>query len=198
VRFTGEPPGRLVVVGGVQLGEGSRLADDLPELLRALAGARKNGSVQMAAERHGGVLLHRIAGNAPPPNAQRLFGASPALYVGADPRALWFALGGETALPMLRQTMDRVNASGGGTQRSRQDAPLRLDVHAGQWVATLGSDLGNSPAERELMRNAFARGQDTARIDVATSENGLRLRLELQEGFVRLVGLGIVRQMDRR
>ena len=107
---------------------------------------------------------------------------------------MWLAVGEDTAGRALAEAIEQ-SAPG---RRADESVPLRLRLHAAPWIATLGAELRQSPEERELFRKAFAHGRDGVGVEVLSSENVLRLRLELEEGFVRLFGLAVARQRDRR
>jgi hypothetical protein len=49
---------------------------------------------------------------------------------------------------------------------------------------------------KDLAHDAFSNGGDTLRIDFRPTDKGGRLRIEAEEGFIRLLGLGVSRRYD--
>lgn len=194
LQLAGEPPGPLTLAGTIKVAGGAGLAESLPPLLEGIGSVPNIETVELDAERHNGIALHRVIGRSERPAEDRIFGTHPHFYIGADANTLWFGIG-QDAPDALKQAIDWGNAPHAGDRRG---PPLRLVVRAREWMAAFGSELTGPPSERELLHDAFAGCDDALRVEVVPAERGARLRLQFDEGFVRLSGRTIVRRVDRR
>jgi hypothetical protein len=50
---------------------------------------------------------------------------------------------------------------------------------------------------RSLQKEAFTSSNDKLRIETRPTDNGLRTRVELDEGFIRWLGLALAQAYDR-
>ncbi|MBW3539077.1 MAG: hypothetical protein KY476_02290 [Planctomycetes bacterium] len=198
VQFMGEPPGAFVLIGGIQVAQGQSLAAGLSGLIANLP--EKPAGLELSVDSHNGVSFHRFTPPEVDGGLERVFGQQLAAYFGVGPDALWFAVGGADAMPTLRESMNRVAeaAAAGPPPRTAKQAPFRLVLHLGRWIAMMGTDERQRDPGRRISEDAFAKGNDTLTMELRPTEHGLRFQIQLEEGFLRLVGLGIARRYDRR
>lgn len=194
-RVVGESPGPFVLLGGANIDESEKLAGDLARMLTELRNDPGIESVQTGVVRHRGIVLHRIVPKVVSRLEERLYGKRPALYVGVGQGAVWFAFGGERALPDLQAAMDRAAGGSGQETQASDGVPLQLSVQMSPWLAML-SDEDKSRRLAKYAVEAFSKGGDTLRVEVRPVENGVRLRLEAGEGFIRLAALSLVRRIE--
>jgi hypothetical protein len=197
VQVAGEPPGKLAMVGGLRLVEGRTFATGLAGLLRQIKGLVGDGvEINLNATSYKGVAFHRLTPKNIPRPMRRFFGEDSSFLIGAGSKTAWVAIGGKDALTALRKTMDlRANRTQIG-KRKGTTAPFQLAFNMSSWLAAAGDDGGPNPG-RKLARDAFSKGGDDIRIEVRTTENGIRMHAKFGVGFIRLVGLGINRQYER-
>lgn len=195
-QFHGDPEKNFVVLGGIRLLDGQKFGEGLKDVLGRLKSETTPFSIEMSAASHGDLIFHRLTPNQVRPQDEHTFGAKPAVHIGTDNNALWFVFGGDEALPKLRAAIDRVEASKAHAPKVDDLVPLQLVLNASQWVKL------NARKERPGPLNALARdafnesGNDILRMDLRPIENGFRMRVQLENGFIRLLGLGIAKQVD--
>jgi hypothetical protein len=146
------------------------------------------------------VALHRFSPEGPEqqPNQDtvQFFGGTPALWFGAGQRALWISLGADDALPALKDTMDRVAAS--PPAPDGWVSPLTVVFHRAPWlVLPVNEDSPGAVSMREISQESFTPQTDAIWIESQPLENGVRTRIELDEGYLRWLALVIARRFDR-
>lgn len=198
LQFAGEPPEKLVLLFGAYVTDGRQLAGSLPALLRELQKRDNAPAVTLDAESYKGIAFHRIALKRVPRQMQRVFGESPSLLIGASSKEFWAAFGGETAFAELRKAIDKVTDRKEVGREKGTAAPLKMALNVAPWLALSDDNADRPRPGRELARQAFAKGGDGIRLEVRTTENGLRLRARFGEGFLKFLGLAIARQYERR
>jgi len=194
-QFVGDPPGPFTFAGGVQIAESEKFNVGLTEIFERLKGKSEFESVETNVVEHRGVILHRLQGKNIPDNANRLFGKDHGLYVGSGNGILWFAIGAENGLPALKAMIDTV------TDAPADDNPVmpaQFVMHVSSWLALMERPDGTVNPVVELMRDAFAQGGGTIRADLKPVQDGMQLRLNADEGFIRLVGKAIGKRIDQR
>jgi hypothetical protein len=126
-----------------------------------------------------------------------MFGEESALYFGTDNQALWFTVGGDDAIPTLRAAIDRITAGNDAGPRRGELAPFQVIVNLTEWININQSDRDQPGRFAELALQAFeADGSDIARLDARTLKNGFRVRVQVENGFLRLLGLAIATRID--
>jgi len=195
LRFIGEPPGGLVLIGALHIANDDDVAQALG-LLIPLAGLSQDvKEVQMNAEEIEGVAFHRLRTTKLRVQDERLYGPDAALHVGVGKGALWVAVGGGQTTAALETALadssdDHGNAS---SVVPLVDAEIRLS----SWIGLAGTG-GNRRQFVEAARLAFDDpDRDGLRIRLVPSESGLRLQAELDEGYLRLLGMALAARMKR-
>lgn len=194
-QFVGDPPGPFTFAGGVQIAESEKFNVGLTAIFERLKGKSEFESVETNVLEHRGVILHRLQGKNIPDNANRLFGKDHGLYVGSGNGILWFAIGAENGLPALKAMIDTV------TDAPADDNPVmpaQFVMHVSSWLALMERPDGTANPIVELMRDAFAQGGGTIRADLKPIQDGMQIRLNADEGFIRLVGKAIAKRIDQR
>jgi hypothetical protein len=192
VQFVGDPPGPFVLVGGAKVSDGKLLSNALSDILGKLKSSPNLESVQLNTAEHKGVTLHRLQPKTVRPPEERLYGKNMGIYLGAGPEAFWFAVGGDEALPQLREAIDLASKRPGNDARV---VPFQVVVHLASWLGLFDDPNGRNPFP-ELARDAFSQASDRIVIDLRPFEDGARLRLQFDEGFIRLLGLALARRID--
>lgn len=194
VQFRAVDDGQMALVGAMHLVGGETFASGLRETLSTLKAQGDDLNVTLDAERHGGIVFHRLQASQIPEREQRLYGSSgPGLYVGSSARTLWFAVGGSRAMTELKSAIDRVEAS--ATEPPARQAPVQLVLRADQWLQVPRDP--DEPGRGELADEAFNGDNDLLKVEVRPTESGARIRLELAGGFARLLALWMSQQYDR-
>jgi len=196
-QFLGQPPEKFSLIAGAQVREGRKLAAALQELLEQIQKRDGVPPIQINATTHRGINFHRISFPKIPPQMARFFGEKPSVLVGASSSAVWACIGTEAAYEELKKAIDTVFDRKNVGRRKTSIAPLRVAVNVGSWLAMGGKEEGRPDRILNIARKAFEKGGDGIRIEVQTTEKALRLRAQLDEGFIRFLGLGVARAYER-
>lgn len=195
VQFQGEPPGKFVFLGGVKIERDNDLAQGIAAILKHFSDVPALNGLKIDAVNHQGVSFHRWA----PPDVSGgvadVYGNESAVYAGVGQGVLWFAFGGEDAMPIVKQTMDRIADHTIPRNEEFSRPPFRAVVNMGAWMKII--DQENPNRFRDTAQEAFKKGGDQFSITVQPTENGFRFRVKFDEGFMRLLGLGVSGRIDR-
>lgn len=196
LQFLPRAGGEFVMIGGVKVLQGEQLAVGLSALLKKLQDQPDGLSVELGFDSHQGVTFHRVARKDRSEGPPGVLGENPKTYLGAAPRAVWFAVGSEAALTELKTAIDTV-ATAEGVLPEGRDAPFELYFNMRPWIDRNPTDENENP-NRQLQqaRDAFEPGSDALHVHLRPTERGVRLRAEMGEGFVRYIGLGAARRLD--
>jgi len=199
MQFHGDPEKSFSIIGGVRLIEARKFGEGLQDILTRLKNETTPFSIELGATSYGEVVFHRLTPNSVGQSEQRVYGEKPAGYIGTDNNAVWFAFGGDDAMTKLKATIDKVEASKAHAPKTDDLAPFQLVLNLSQWVKLNANKVEKPGPLNELAQKAFNdAGNDVLRMDVRPIENGFRMRVQVENGFLRLLGLGIARAIDGR
>lgn len=199
VQMFGKPPEKFVLLGGVKLVDANSFGVGMTDLLERARKSDGNTDIELSVASHGDVVFHRLTGRREPNQRdRRLFGDKPALYVGTGRDALWFAVGGENAIPTLKVAIDKVVASQGSQPPVQKLTPFQFVMNMNQFVRMRNENRETPGRFGELAKDAFSgAGSDVLRVDGKAIENGFRVRMQVENGFLRLLGSLITGRIDR-
>jgi hypothetical protein len=197
-RFQGEQQGEVVVLAAIRVINGelaSQTIGDLLQMAEAYSNSPRETEILLNVEAYRGVNFHRVTPDEPPDTpTKRTFGEDYSFYFGAGERTLWFVIGGDKAIPEARKAIDRILDP--TSQRDLANtAPFRFTLNMSQWIKVWENPERERLGFRKTMSENFEKGDDRIVIDMTTRENGVRYRLQLEESFVRLLGLVITTQV---
>lgn len=199
VQFFGEPGEKFVIVGGVKLKNSSAFGSGLSDVLEQASRTDANMDVELGVDSYGDIVFHRLSSRNRDAGDKRMFGQESALYFGTDNQALWFCVGGDAAIPTLRTAIDRIAAGNDTGLRRGELAPFQVIVNLTEWININQSDGDQSGRFAALALEAFdANGSDVIRADARLLKNGFRVRIQFENGFLRLIGLAISGRIERR
>ncbi|MGD6027737.1 hypothetical protein QUV00_22960, partial [Xanthomonas citri pv. citri] len=118
------------------------------------------------------------------------------LYVYASSQALWVAFGGDSALDGLREAVAQV-ALPQDPQQSRNRVPFMFVTHAGNWQSVGDDENPRAIAFNKEAKASFKPENVAMQVIVRPTDNGVRVRVEFEEGFFALMGRGISIGIDR-
>jgi len=194
IRFTGNPPGHFVLVGGLNLAKGNTFPMALADFFKRIASLSGGKDIQPNVATYEGVAVHRVRMKKMGAPQRKFFGEKSSLYVGAARSTVWFAIGGEDALPALKKAMSHIARK--TSVPADKAPPFQVAIRASSWLAMTSGDNKSKPL-RDLGRQAFTKGGDTLRLEYRPTDRGARLRMTFGEGFIRLLGLAIAQRYDR-
>lgn len=195
-QFVGEAGQPFVLLGGLKVTDGDKLSSAITDIVTRLKGNADLAEVQVKVTEYKGVRFHRVQGKqSGGPQEEKLYGTKPSVYVGAGGKVFWFAVGGDNALTELRKSIDIVNKPVADTVTT---VPFQFVMNFSRWMELFGGGESGSGGFASRAKSAFNKGGDTLRIDVKPLENGMRMRVQLDEAFIRLLGQEIGRRVDDR
>lgn len=198
-QFATPAPQKFALIGGARVVGGQTLGTAVYDLLSTLQENEDIETMDLNLENHQGVTIHRIQGRNVSPEEMRIYGGRPAFYIGTSSRYIWFAMGGEEALTTLRGAIDRMATATPEERNPTTLAPFQLVFHVSPWLdLPQPEDPGEGRQRfRALTEQAFETDNDTLRIDVRPTETGVRFRFQIDEGFLKLMALGISTAIDQ-
>ena len=119
------------------------------------------------------------------------FGDGPAHLAFADD-AIWFCLGADS-LSAVKGALEATPAKTTLSQQTR--APISLRIGLSKLMPLVAAA---DPNVQTLAKTAFTDGHDELALEVARQPNGAKIRFEVQEGILRLLGqIGAARAGQR-
>lgn len=187
-------PGKFVVLGGLKLQGANAAAPALVNLFQQLPEEGKEDiTIETNLDSHQGVAFTRFSPT--DKDDVKFFGGVPAFWCGAGQEAFWFAFGADRAFNTLRDTMDRVLTS--GPAPGGQSDPFVVIIRRAAWQSLEPNAESRGEVTRhEMASQAFDASNDALKVFTRPTENGVRTRVEFQEGFIKILALFLARQYD--
>jgi hypothetical protein len=188
-------PGKFVVLGGLKLQGADAAAPALVNVFQQIPEqAREKITIETNLDSHQGVAFTRFSGKEK--EDVKFFGGVPAFWCGAGQNAFWFTFGADNAFNTLRDTMDRVLTS--GPAPGGQSDPFVLIVRRAAWQSIEpNKDRQFEVTRHELANQAFQSNNDALKVYTRPTEDGIRSRIEFEEGFIKYLALFLARQYDQ-
>lgn len=183
------------LVGGMKLVGADAFASALREMLDEIGKLDEIDTVALDVHQHQGISFHQLIGKRSNAEEQRIYGGQPSLFIGAGNGVLWLGVGGKDVLSEIDFAIDLMLETPPGTFDG-SSAPFQVVFRMLPWLDLRLSE-NETPQQRELVDDAMEKGKDAVRIDVRPTETGGRIRIQFEEGFVRLLGLILAEQYDR-
>lgn len=197
VQFFGEPGEKFVIIGGIRIVNAGAFGSGLSEIIEKASQTNADINVELGVDSYGDIVFHRLVSNGRNPRHKQMFGDESALYFGTDNQALWFTVGGDDAIPTLRAAIDRIAAGNDAGPKRGELAPFQVVVNLTEWININQSDRDQPGRFAALALQAFeADGSDVARLDARTLKDGFRVRIQVENGFLRLLGLAVAGRID--
>lgn len=195
LQFIPQPNKTLVLVGGLRIAGSETFAEASRDILSAVTELEGIDTVNLNAHQHQGVILHRVRSSQASDDDKRVYGDVPEFYFGVGHSVLWVAAGTQGVTRELDAAIDRV-VEATPASRTGSTAPFQMVVRMLPWLALPPRENANL-LRRDLALEAMEQGDDAVRIEVRPTNTGGRIRIQFDEGFVRLFGLVIAQQYDR-
>ena len=198
VTFAGDRPGGMVLVGAAHLEHSTEVAQAVEQILPYVAQSPDVSALELNAFEAGGVSVHRIVPAKVRKQDERLYGPDAALHVGIGRDAIWIALGGAEAPRVLTEFIEASAQADGDSATGSTPPLLALDVHLSTWIGLAGTGgTGEQRGFIEAARVAFAvPDQDGLRAVLTPGDRGLRLAVQVDEGYLRLLGLALAKRLQ--
>jgi hypothetical protein len=202
VQFIDADDGKFVLVAAAHVADADSVSVALEQIMQQLATAKPEAIqlVEVNALEVGDVSLHRLRGRNVRRQDRRLYGDDVSFYIGAGRDAVWLAVGGARTRDALQQVILAPAPAAPPRVESTQSLPiLKASVHLSNWLALAGE--GNSERERKLAaaaRLAFSNtDEDGVHLELFADEAGLRLNIQVDRGYIRLLGVALAARMSQ-
>ena len=176
----------MALFGGLKVEEGKQLTTAVRSILSELQRNPEVAEMELDIDSHKGVSFHRLGSRAESVSAanQRIYGGNPSVYVGTGPNVVWFSLGDSGSLDATKTAIDNLAAERAKVGNRQRGAPFQFVFHMAPWIEKLDA----ARPFTQLVRQAFQGGKDRLQVDVRPSENGMRMQLKVEEGFLKWLG----------
>jgi hypothetical protein len=186
-------PEKLTIVAGMLVKDPSKIESALKKLAAAAEKDPEFPGVQWNAATHGDVNFHTLEVPMPAnkgdvkPNVRKLLGDKVNVAIGIGPEAIYVAAG-KDYLEVVNQAIDASKAD-----PNKSVPPFEVSASLGPIMATFAANEENAK-QRQLaqsiadMLQGEAQGRDHIRMVGQFIPNGLRYRVEAEEGVLRAIG----------
>jgi hypothetical protein len=193
-QVVGQDAGTFALVGGLKVADAGATASSLASIITLLKDNKTLERAELNVNSYRGTSLHRIEGKEIPEEEIARYGGRPSVYLGAGEGVVWFAIGGDAALPALRKAMDDAARP---VPANTSSSPLRFVANFNQVGGFFEPRATDEQRAKNPFRQAMAKGGDALRVEVRPIENGAKLRVQFDEAFLRLVGGEVAKGIER-
>ena len=183
--------GRVTLLGGIHVADGAKVEKLLKTLVEEAAKEAPplKDAVKFNAAEHAGVQLHTLTvptNLLDAPNMTDLFGEELVLVVGTTEKAAYLSVGADP-LNAIKKAIDDSQAG------DKDLPPSRLTVSVGAIAKLIAQyapedDVRNG-AEMLAAKLADGKGKDQITITTTIPENGQKIRIEIEEDLLKLLGI---------
>jgi hypothetical protein len=186
-------PKAATVVAGGQIAEGGKLESVLKRLVEQVIKDQPDAAkfFKLDAEKHQDVQFHVVSvptgmmGGEAQEKAAALFGESLDVVIGIGEKSLYVAAGRD-AVKTLKQAIDESKSAG-----EKSLPPMQLSVAAGaiaKFAAAVADEDERPNIEKVAKVLESSEGKDHVKLTATQIPNGARVRLDVEEGILRLLG----------
>ena len=184
-------PDSLTVVAGALIKQPEKVESALKKIAAVGEKEPDFGGVQWNAANHAGVNFHTMSVPVPEDQeeARQMLGEKVDVAIGIGPDSVYLALGRDN-LNAINQAIDASKA-----EPNKEVSPFELSFSLGPIMETAAANGKEDDREilqsiSDLLSNS-AQGRDHLRITGQFIPNGLKYRIEAEEGVLRAVGKGV-------
>jgi hypothetical protein len=177
------------LVAGILVKDPAKFESGLKKLEASATKTQEFGGIQWNADKHAGVTFHTL--NVPVPADQeaprQLLGDTANFAVGIGPEAVYFAVGRDN----LAAVKKAIDASAAASGKSVQPFELAVSLApVAETMAAQAEDGAHKTAAQAVaqMLRAEAAGRDHLRVTGRVVPNGLRYRVEAEQGVLKALG----------
>ena len=120
-------------------------------------------------------------------------GADVEIIIGQDRQTVWIGMGHPE--PLLDRLLDAIELVDQPVNHREKGPLVRARFQAQKLPIPVVSDL--LLTDSEVAKQVFAAGKDGFNLSIVPIPDGLKLRVEFEEGFTKLIGQNWVRQLER-
>lgn len=194
------PSKKFALIGGMKVSPSTNLPAALLDLVNRVEQRAGNGvKIYTNAETVQGIALHQLQPNMKTADDKqnRFLGGVPSLYVGADSQVIWFAMGTEIAVGALNEAIEQINNASPEARKEQRTAPFQAEFHMRPWLRLFSEAEIDQSGIMKIFDGAFQKENDSILITTQPLETGIRTRIQVDEGYLKLLGISISKQFDR-
>ena len=204
-QLSGEEPTAFRIVAGARVLGGQNFPKEVADVLEFVKGPGRapkqvKDGIEVNVRQIGDYSVHKFPIPTPPGDflGQTLFGDKGDLYIYPTPQALWFAFGGDTALERLERQVKMVTDPEDPLAPKKTGPPFQVVTSARHWVNVVAATgrVGEDDPRFSGFDTSFTDDNDELRIWSRPTDNGVRTRLEFQNGYFGLLGKTAARQIE--
>lgn len=182
--------GKGTFLAGAHVADGQRVEDGVKEMLKLASTDGEVPPVKWDAETYQAIRLHvmSIPMDDAPPEAKDILGESPEVILGIGEKSVYIA-GGNDAMARLKKAIDESIA---GTDAKVAVIQMHVAI-----LPILKMVQQNSPEPVpgvDAAVQALSGGADKFLVSVDMQERYMRLRMMLEEGVIKAIGVGVAAQ----
>ncbi len=182
-------PNSMTLVAGGFVGEPAKVESGLKKLVELAKEEKDFPGIAWNSDNHGDVSFHTISVPVPANEEEprKLFGDTMEIVVGIGKQSVYFALGRDC----ISAVKGVIDASAAEPQKSVPPMEMSLSL---QQIMNTAVEFAEGEEEKATIRSIAAMlasddtGRDHVRIVVQPIPNGVRSRVELEEGVLRAIG----------
>ena len=181
---------QVVMLGGIRVADGAKLEDILKKVVEEAAKDLPplKEAVKFDAAEHAGVRLHTLTiptGELGASEVTELFGEELVVVVGASDKAAYLSVGTDS-LETLKKALD--------DSKSAKDLPPASVTVSVKAIAELVAkyapeEQAQSAAKMIIEKLADSKGKDRITITTTIPENGQKVRVEIEEELLKILGV---------
>ena len=194
------PSKKFALIGGMKVSPSTNLPAALLDLVNRVDQRGGDGvKIYTNAETVQGIALHQLQPNVKTADDKqnRFLGGVPSLYVGADSQVIWFAMGTEIAVGALNEAIEQINNASPEARKEQRTAPFQAEFHMRPWLSLFSEAEIDQSGIMKIFDGAFQKNNDLILITTQPLETGIRTRIQVDEGYLKLLGISISNQFDR-
>lgn len=175
--------GPATVLFGMHVADGKALDKIVQDILKTAEKKEENfPKVQYNAGTYKGTSYHTLALDPPKDKEtfEKIFGEKALLHVGFSTDTVWVAMGA-SALDQLKAAVD-----GAGERKAVR--PMAMTASLGA-IMKLAAEVNKDDPQMLPLANAVGGGADHVRILADPIDNGEKVRIEIEEGVFKLIGV---------
>ncbi|MCH8839382.1 MAG: hypothetical protein IH831_01640 [Planctomycetes bacterium] len=190
-------PNSVTFVAGGFIGEPAKVESGLKKIAEVVKEEKDFPGIQWNAENHADVSFHTLSLPIPEheEESRQMFGETIDLAVGIGKQSVYFAFGRNC----LEAAISVIDASLAEPQKSVPPMEMTISLKQIMETAAAFADESEKPMLQSIaaMLGNEAVGRDHVRIVTQTIPNGIRTRIEAEEGVLRAIGMAAMQaQME--
>ena len=194
------PSRKFALIGGIKVTPSTNLPNAILDLINRVDKLSQNkANIFTNAETVQGIALHQLQPNVKSADdkQKRFLGGVPSLYVGADSKVIWFAMGTDIAVSALNEAIETINTATPEERKEQRTAPFQVEFHLKPWLSLFSEEEIKQGGDfMKTVSAAFQKGNDQIRLTMQPTETGARSRLQFDSGYLQLLGYAISRRFD--